>query len=47
MLFFDSLAGYALAKYKFAGRGIVFMAILSTLMIPTEMLVSSSDSAKA
>ena len=39
MLFFDSLAGYALAKYKFAGRGIVFIAILSTLMIPTEMLV--------
>jgi multiple sugar transport system permease protein len=39
VLFFDSLAGYALAKYEFAGRGIVFIAILSTLMIPTEMLV--------
>jgi multiple sugar transport system permease protein len=39
VLFFDSLAGYALAKYKFAGRGVIFIAILSTLMIPTEMLV--------
>jgi multiple sugar transport system permease protein len=39
VLFFDSLAGYALAKYEFAGRGVVFIAILSTLMIPTEMLV--------
>lgn len=39
VLFFDSLSGYALAKYKFAGRGIIFIAILSTLMIPTEMLV--------
>ena len=39
VLFFDSLAGFALAKYRFAGRGVVFVAILSTLMVPTEMLV--------
>jgi multiple sugar transport system permease protein len=39
VLFFDSLVGYALAKFSFRGRGIVFVAILSTLMIPTEMLV--------
>ena len=39
ILFFDSLIGYTLAKFRFRGRGIVFVAILSTLMIPTEMLV--------
>jgi multiple sugar transport system permease protein len=39
VLFFDSLIGYTLAKFRFRGRGIVFVAILSTLMIPTEMLV--------
>ncbi|MBL8690173.1 MAG: carbohydrate ABC transporter permease [Rhodospirillaceae bacterium] len=39
VLFFDSLAGYVLCKYKFKGRQVVFVAILSTLMIPTEMLV--------
>ena len=39
VLFFDSLAGYALAKFRFRGRRLVFLAILSTLMIPTEMLV--------
>jgi multiple sugar transport system permease protein len=32
VLFFDSLVGYTLAKF-------VFLGILSTLMIPTEMLV--------
>ncbi|MDG1003744.1 MAG: carbohydrate ABC transporter permease [Emcibacteraceae bacterium] len=39
VLFFDSLVGYTLAKFKFNGQKIVFIAILSTLMIPTEMLV--------
>lgn len=38
-LFFDSLVGYTLCKFRFPGRYIVFIAILSTLMIPTEMLV--------
>lgn len=38
-VFFDSLVGYTLAKYEFRGRYLVFIAILSTLMIPTEMLV--------
>lgn len=37
--FFDSLTGYALAKYRFPGREVVFILILSTLMVPTEMLV--------
>jgi multiple sugar transport system permease protein len=39
VLLFDSLVGYTLAKFRFRGRSIVFVAILSTLMIPTEMLV--------
>ena len=39
VLFFDSLIGYVLCKYDFRGRTFVFIAILSTLMIPTEMLV--------
>jgi multiple sugar transport system permease protein len=38
-VFFDSMVGYTLAKFRFRGRYIVFIAILSTLMIPTEMLV--------
>lgn len=38
-VFFDSLVGYTLAKFRFRGRYFVFLAILSTLMIPTEMLV--------
>lgn len=36
---FDSLVGYTLCKFRFPGRTIIFIAILSTLMIPTEMLV--------
>ena len=36
---FDSLVGYTLCKFRFPGRYIIFIAILSTLMIPTEMLV--------
>ncbi len=39
VLFFDSLVGYTLAKFRFPGRRIVFLLIISTLMIPTEMLV--------
>ncbi|CAH2598950.1 Carbohydrate ABC transporter permease [Rhodovastum atsumiense] len=39
VLFFDSLVGYTLCKYRFRGRGLVFVLILSTMMVPTEMLV--------
>lgn len=39
VLFFDSLVGYTLAKLRFPGRDAVFVLILSTLMIPTEMLI--------
>ena len=38
-VFFDSIVGYTLAKFQFRGRYFIFLAILSTLMIPTEMLV--------
>lgn len=38
-VFWDALVGYTLCKFRFRGRYIVFIAILSTLMIPTEMLV--------
>mgnify|MGYP002399757008 CR=1 FL=1 len=37
--FFDSLAGFVLAKYNFPGKRAIFIMILSTLMVPTEMLV--------
>ena len=37
--FFDSLAGYTLAKFRFPGSTVIFILILSTLMVPTEMLV--------
>lgn len=37
--FFDSLIGYVLAKMDFKGRNIIFFAILSSIMIPTEMLI--------
>jgi multiple sugar transport system permease protein len=39
VLFFDSLIGYTLAKFTFRGRDLIFIAILTTLMIPTEMLI--------
>lgn len=37
--FFDSLAGYVFAKYKFPGKRYVFIIFLATLMVPTEMLI--------
>jgi multiple sugar transport system permease protein len=37
--FFDSLTGYVLAKINFPFKSVIFVAVLSTLMVPTEMLV--------
>ncbi|MFZ2880098.1 MAG: carbohydrate ABC transporter permease [Phototrophicaceae bacterium] len=37
--FFDSLAGYVFAKYQFPGKRIIFILFLSSLMVPTEMLI--------
>lgn len=39
VLFFSSLVGYVLAKLEFPGKNVIFILILSTLMVPTEMLV--------
>lgn len=39
VLFFDSLVGFTLCKYDFKGKRLIFLLILSTMMIPTEMLV--------
>jgi multiple sugar transport system permease protein len=39
VLFFCSLVGYTLTRLRFPGRRAIFLVILSTLMIPTEMLV--------
>ncbi|HWR10525.1 MAG TPA: carbohydrate ABC transporter permease [Rectinemataceae bacterium] len=39
VLFFDSLLGYTLSKFRFPGKKVIFLLIISTLMIPTEMLV--------
>jgi len=39
VLIFSSLAGYSLAKFDYAGKNIIFLTILSTMMIPMEMLV--------
>lgn len=36
---FDSLVGYTLNKFTFPGKNVIFIAILATLMIPTEMLI--------
>lgn len=36
---FDSLAGYVFAKYQFPGKRFIFIMFLSSLMIPTEMLI--------
>jgi multiple sugar transport system permease protein len=39
VLFFDTLVGYTFAKLNFKGKNFLFFLVLSTLMIPTEMLV--------
>lgn len=39
VLFFCSLVGYTLTRLRFPGRQAIFLLILSTLMVPTEMLV--------
>lgn len=37
VLALDSLAGYALAKMRFPGRGVLFLFILGTIMIPVQV----------
>ena len=38
-VFFSALCGYGLAKFHFKGRTVVFMAIMSTMMIPFEAIM--------
>lgn len=38
-IIFASLIGYTLTKFKFVGGRAIFIMILSTMMIPTEMLI--------
>ncbi|UUZ83498.1 carbohydrate ABC transporter permease [Paenibacillus sp. P26] len=37
--FFDTLVGYIIAKFTFYGKRTIFVLILCTLMVPTEMLI--------
>lgn len=39
VVFFDSLIGFVFAKYTFPFKNVIFLLILSTLMVPTEMLL--------
>lgn len=39
LTFFSLLAGFAFAKYNFRGRNVLFLIILSTLMIPLQVLL--------
>lgn len=39
VLVFDTLAGYTICKLSFPGKNFIFILILSTLMVPTEMLI--------
>lgn len=38
-LFFSSLVGYALGKYRFKGRNLLFILVLIVMMIPIEILI--------
>lgn len=38
-VFFNSLAGYALARLRFRGRGIVFAALVAVMSVPTVVLL--------
>lgn len=38
-LFFHSMAGYALARLNFAGKNMIFVWVLSTLMVPFAVIV--------
>ena len=34
VLFFDSLAAFAFAKYEFPGKNVLFVILLATFMVP-------------
>lgn len=39
VIVFDTMVGYVLAKFSFVGKSVIFVLIISTLMVPTEMLI--------
>lgn len=39
LLLINSMAGFALAKYRFRGSAIILIAFVSTLMIPIEVIM--------
>ncbi len=39
LTFFSLLSGFAFAKYQFWGRNVMFLLVLSTLMIPLQVLL--------
>lgn len=38
-LFFNSMAGYAFAKYRFAGKNKLFRMLLSSMIIPSQVIM--------
>jgi ABC-type glycerol-3-phosphate transport system permease component len=38
----SSLGGYAMAKYRFRGRGVVFGLVIATMLLPGQVLLPSS-----
>ena len=38
-LFVNSMAAFALSKYRFRGRSVIFMLIISTLMVPLSVIL--------
>lgn len=38
-VFFDSLAGYALARLRFRGRGVVYAGLVAVMAVPTVVLL--------
>ncbi|MBR6159582.1 MAG: carbohydrate ABC transporter permease [Lachnospiraceae bacterium] len=38
-LFFSSMVGYGLAKYRFKGRNLIFGLVLVVMMVPVEILI--------
>lgn len=39
VLFTSTLAGYIFAKFRFFGRGLIFVVVLSSLMVPAQAIV--------
>ena len=39
VIFISSLAGYGFSKYKFRGRNIIFICLLTTMMIPFQLII--------